>query len=110
MQRFLTLSAALLLSFAAAHATVRTGHGVETIGFDTTVVSTGAWLNRRLRGIPGLRFSAVTPGTGYSFHVEMDQLPRSLVMGLHRKTLIAPMSGSARSTSSTRFPSPIWAW
>ncbi|WP_192796396.1 MULTISPECIES: NAD(P)/FAD-dependent oxidoreductase [Corynebacterium] len=85
-----------LLSLDSTHATVRTGHGVETIGFDKAVVSTGAWLNRQLRGIPGLRFSAVTPGTGYSFHVEMDPLPRSLVMGLHRKTLIVPMSGSAR--------------
>ncbi|WKD61865.1 D-amino acid dehydrogenase small subunit [Corynebacterium ciconiae DSM 44920] len=85
-----------LLSLDDTRATVRTGQGVETIGFDKAVVSTGAWLNRQLRGIPGLTFSAVTPGTGYSFHAEMDTLPRTLTMGLHRKTLIVPMSGTAR--------------
>lgn len=89
MQRFLTLSAALLLSFAAAHATVKTETGLsesaagtsETYRLNVPVEKDVATTQVRLvvpQGVGVTRFQ-VTPGFDRSVKTNADGLVTEVV-------------------------------
>ncbi|GAA2046601.1 D-amino acid dehydrogenase [Yaniella flava] len=88
-------------------ATLRTPAGDITSGFDKAIVATGAWTTSKIEGLAGIRPAYVTPGTGYSYHVQPDRLPGYLLASIDRKTLGVPMSGELRVVGLMDFSSQI---
>ena len=96
-----------LVSIDNTSATLRTPDGDITRGFDKAIVATGAWTTPEIEGLSAVRSAYVTPGTGYSYHVQPDRLPGYLLASIDRKTLGVPMSGELRVVGLMDFSSQI---
>lgn len=96
-----------LVSIVNNKATLRSAAGDETRGFDKAIVATGAWTTPTIVGLQDTRKAWVTSGTGYSYHVVPDRLPKYLLASLDRKTIGVPISGELRVVGLMDFSTEI---